>query len=156
MNKPPRIARWILSVTNRKSNREIVLGDFEEFYEDVYSKRGAFYADAWFYNQALKSIPTFIKTTLFWGGTMFKNYLKMAIRNFARNKAVTTITILGLSVALACATLFYLFVIDELSYDKFHSTFDNIYSVINTDNYFNYNYRHIPKAAGSALKEFFP
>lgn len=156
MKRPPRIARWILSATNRKSNREIVLGDFEEFYDEIFSKRGALYARMWFYSQALKSIPKFIKATFYWGGVMLSNYLKLESGNFARHKAVTTINVMGLSVALACATLFYLFVLDEFSYDKFHSKVDNIYSVINTDNYFNYNYRHIPNGVGPALHEFFP
>ena len=156
MHRPPVIARWILSVTNRKSNREIVLGDFDEFYDDICSERGALYANAWFCLHALKSIPAFLKTNFYWGVVMFRNYLKMAIRSFVRHKAVTTINILGLSVALACATLFYLFVLDELSYDRFHKNVNNIYSVINTDNYYNYNYRPIPNATGPALKEFFP
>jgi len=35
LQTPPRIAQWILSVTNRKRNREIVLGDFEELYNKL-------------------------------------------------------------------------------------------------------------------------
>lgn len=156
MKTPPRIVTWILSITNRKRNREIVLGDFAEFYDEIYSKRGMLIAYLWVYSQAARSIPRFILTSIYWGAVMIINYIKMALRNFSKHKVFTAINILGLSVGLTCSILFYLFVQHELSYDLFHKHTDNIYSVINTDHYYDYNYRHIPNAAGPALKEFFP
>ena len=87
---------------------------------------------------------------------MIKNYLKTAIRHFQRNKIYTIINILGLSVALACALLIFLFIQDELSYDKFHENAETIYSVIERDHYFNFHYRHVPTAVGPAMKQFFP
>ncbi|MFC2140058.1 ABC transporter permease, partial [Bacteroidota bacterium] len=129
MNKPPRIARWILSVTNRKSNREIVLGDFEEFYDEIYSERGALIAYIWFYLQAFKSIPRFLSTSIYWGYTMFNNYLKIAFRNIKKYKGYSTINIIGLAVGLACCMFIILYVQFEMSYDNFHPDSDRIYRI---------------------------
>ena len=129
MNKPPRIARWILSVTNRKSNREIILGDFEEFYDEICSEHGLFYADVWFYLQAIKSIPKFIKTTFYWGMVMFGNYVKLAIRNIRKSKTYSLINITGLALGIASCLLISIYIKFELSYDDYHIDSDRIYRV---------------------------
>lgn len=48
-----------------------------------------------------------------------------------RNKAYSTINIVGLSLGLACAMLIILYTKDELSYDRFHTNANNIYRVTN-------------------------
>jgi putative ABC transport system permease protein len=60
---------------------------------------------------------------------MFKNYLKIAWRNFTRNKFYSVINVLGLSIGLFSLILIMLFVTDELSYDNFHEKSDQIYFV---------------------------
>ncbi len=49
------------------------------------------------------------------------------MRNLLRNKTYSSINILGLAIGIACCVLIVLFVVDELSYDKFHKNADNIY-----------------------------
>jgi putative ABC transport system permease protein len=61
---------------------------------------------------------------------MYKNYLKIAIRNLLKHKGTSFINIFGLAVAMACCLLIMLFVKDELSYDKFHKNADSIYRVV--------------------------
>src|SRR5579872_7229449 len=60
---------------------------------------------------------------------MFSNYLKIAWRNLVRNKAFSTINILGLGLGLACSILILLWVRDELSVDGFHANRDRLYGV---------------------------
>ena len=60
---------------------------------------------------------------------MIRNYLKVALRSIFRNKLTAFINIAGLSLAMACAILIYLFVSDEISYEKYHSKADRIYRV---------------------------
>ena len=60
---------------------------------------------------------------------MFKNYLKIALRNLWKNKGFSAINILGLAIGLACFLLITLYVVDELSYDRFHKKADRIYRV---------------------------
>lgn len=61
---------------------------------------------------------------------MFKNYLKIALRNIKRYKGYSFINIAGLAVGMACCILILLWVRDELSFDRFHHNIDNIYRVI--------------------------
>jgi putative ABC transport system permease protein len=60
---------------------------------------------------------------------MIKNYLKVALRSIFRNKLTAFINICGLALSMASAIMIYLFVSDELSYDKYHANADRIYRV---------------------------
>ena len=60
---------------------------------------------------------------------MFKNYFKVAIRNFLRYKTFSLINIFGLAIGIACSILISLFVLDELSYDRYHENAKNIYRI---------------------------
>ncbi|HWB26462.1 MAG TPA: ABC transporter permease [Chitinophagaceae bacterium] len=60
---------------------------------------------------------------------MFKNYLKVALRNLWKNKAFSAINIIGLATGLAVCLLIVLFVMDELSYDRYNVNADRIYRV---------------------------
>jgi putative ABC transport system permease protein len=61
---------------------------------------------------------------------MFKNYLKVALRNIRKHKGYSLINIVGLAVGIACCILILLWVQDELSFDRFHKKGDNIYRVL--------------------------
>ena len=60
---------------------------------------------------------------------MIRNYLKVAFRSIFRNKLTAFINISGLALAMACAILVYLFITDEISYEKYHAKADRIYRV---------------------------
>ncbi|WP_299287251.1 ABC transporter permease [uncultured Mucilaginibacter sp.] len=61
---------------------------------------------------------------------MFKNYIKIAFRNFWRNKSFSAINILGLSIGISVCFIIMLFVQDELSYDRFNTQADRIVRVV--------------------------
>lgn len=58
---------------------------------------------------------------------MWKNYIKTAWRSLWKNKLTSAINVLGLSIGIACASLAYLFIQHEISFDKFHDRAENIY-----------------------------
>src|SRR5687767_12668107 len=60
---------------------------------------------------------------------MIRNYLKVALRSIFRNKLTAFINIAGLALAMACAILIYLFISDEISYEKYHSKADRMYRI---------------------------
>lgn len=65
---------------------------------------------------------------------MLRNYLTIAWRNLLRNKAFSTINIVGLALGMACSLLVGLWVYDELSYDRFLPDHDRIHFVrVNTN-----------------------
>ena len=60
---------------------------------------------------------------------MLRSYLTIAWRNLVRNRTFTAINILGLTIGLATCLLISLFVLDELSVDRFHEKADRIVRV---------------------------
>ena len=60
---------------------------------------------------------------------MIRNYLKIALRSLWKNKAIAAINIIGLSLGLACFSLFLLHVVDEHSFERMHENADRIYRV---------------------------
>lgn len=60
---------------------------------------------------------------------MIKNYLTTALRNLWRNKLFTVITLTGLSVALTSATIIFLYIRHETSFDKFHQDRERTYRI---------------------------
>ncbi|WP_128544355.1 ABC transporter permease [Larkinella soli] len=62
--------------------------------------------------------------------TMLRNYLKIAFRTLAHNKAYSIINVVGLSIGLGAAMLILLYTKDEVSYDRFHRNTDQIYRIV--------------------------
>jgi putative ABC transport system permease protein len=67
---------------------------------------------------------------------MYKNYLKIALRNLWKNKAFSFINITGLAAGLAVCLLITLYVFDELNYDTYNKNADRIYR-LDADLFFN-------------------
>ncbi|MEP7108290.1 MAG: ABC transporter permease [Ferruginibacter sp.] len=61
---------------------------------------------------------------------MIKNYFKIAFRNIIRHKAYSLINISGLAIGMACSILIFLWVQNELSYDRFHKNADLVYRIV--------------------------
>lgn len=60
---------------------------------------------------------------------MFKNYVIIAFRNIKRNKIFSFINITGLALGLAISSMILMYVVNELTYDRFHENHENIYRV---------------------------
>ncbi len=89
---------------------------------------------------------------------MIRNYFKVAFRNLWKNKYFSAINIIGLAVGIAVCLLITLFVIDELSYDKYNEKADRIYRV-DGDIQFGGNHFILavaPDPMGPTLKKDFP
>ncbi|TLV02831.1 ABC transporter permease [Dyadobacter luticola] len=61
---------------------------------------------------------------------MIKNYVVLAFRNLVKDKFYSLINILGLTIGVTCGMLLFLYVADELSYDKYHEKADRIYRIV--------------------------
>jgi putative ABC transport system permease protein len=89
---------------------------------------------------------------------MLKNYFKTAFRTLLRNKFYTLINIIGLAIGLATCFLIILYVLDELSFDKYNANAKRIYRVNNEikfgDNYFDMAVS--PALLGSTMVRDFP
>jgi putative ABC transport system permease protein len=58
---------------------------------------------------------------------MLTNYLKIALRNIRKQKFYSFINILGLTIGIASSIFIGLYILDELSYDHFHTKGEQIY-----------------------------
>jgi putative ABC transport system permease protein len=91
---------------------------------------------------------------------MFQNYLKVALRAILRNKLSSFINIFGLALAMCCSLMIYLFIKDELAYDKYHANADRIYRVtrnfLSPDGSVNLHLGHVAPPFGPLLKNDFP
>jgi putative ABC transport system permease protein len=61
---------------------------------------------------------------------MFKNYFKVAVRNFFKNKGLSFINILGLTIGLSSCLLIALYIQHELNYDVFQQKGERLVRVI--------------------------
>jgi len=89
---------------------------------------------------------------------MFKNYLKIALRNLRKQKGFSFINISGLAIGMACCLLILLYVSDELSFDRFHEKGNRIYRIL-ADSTIGGTTRHFaisPAALAPAAAESIP
>ena len=89
---------------------------------------------------------------------MLKNYFKIACRNIIKNKLFSIIDIFGLSMAVGCSIVVFLFVDFWVSMDSFHRNADQIYlieNVINRDGTISI-WGDSPLPLGPAVENDFP
>ena len=89
---------------------------------------------------------------------MLKNYFKIAWRNLLKNKAFSAINIVGLAFGLASCMLISLYVLDELSFDRYNEKADQIVRVYfkGTMQGGKINESHIMPPVAQALKNDYP
>ena len=58
---------------------------------------------------------------------MWKNFIRVTLRNLSKNKLFNVINIAGLAIGLASAIFIILYIISETSYDRFHERGQDIY-----------------------------
>ncbi|WP_416866466.1 MAG: ABC transporter permease [Imperialibacter sp.] len=126
---PLRFFRWFC----HPYYQEDIEGDLLERFEKRVEEKGikkARWLFVWEVFQLLK--PALMKPI---GGMqqiyngMFSNHLKLAFRGMKKNKAFSTLSVLGLGLGLACTVGIFLWVSNELSFDRFHAKANRIFQV---------------------------
>jgi putative ABC transport system permease protein len=129
---PPKLAERLLTWFLKEELAEEVLGDLEEkFYEEI-GHRSAWQAKLNYWYQVLNYLRPFaIKNYKSNSNTlsMFNNYFKISYRNLIHNKGFSFINIMGLSIGMAVAILIGLWIHNELSYNKYHRSYDRVAQV---------------------------
>ncbi|MGJ1325185.1 ABC transporter permease [Sphingobacterium faecium] len=89
---------------------------------------------------------------------MINNYIKIAWRNLLKNKAFSSINIIGLAIGMAGALLIALWLQNMLSMDRFHMKGDRLYVISNRDMNQGQMWAWVntPKIMGPKLKKDFP
>ncbi len=89
---------------------------------------------------------------------MFKNYLKIAVRNLFNQKVYSFINIFGLAFGLAACILVGLYILQEFSYDNYHTDAENIYRLSSRMNHANGSTHsaETPALTAPVLTDVFP
>jgi putative ABC transport system permease protein len=161
--KPPRLATKLLKAFLRIDLSEEVQGDLDEkFYQDLKIK-SSFTAKKNYWYQALHYLRPFairkFKRLHPMNNHLFENYFKISTRNIFKHKMISFINVFSLAVGLAACVAIYLFVLDERSFDAFHSRKENIYRLDEIQKFTGTNEQKVALSMpgmGPALKRDFP
>jgi putative ABC transport system permease protein len=61
---------------------------------------------------------------------MISNYFKIAWRNLMKSKVFSIINVLGLTIGITVCMMIFLFIMHEMSFDRFHKQSESIYRVM--------------------------
>lgn len=89
---------------------------------------------------------------------MLKNLFIVSLRNILKDKAYSIINVLGLTIGITCSMFLLMYILDELSFDRYHKDANNIYRVISNikepDNAFTWAVAQVPLA--EELRDNYP
>jgi len=134
MNKlPPRFILAFFRWFAKPGLAPIIEGDLIEVYRKRLNTMTKRKADLRFLKDVLFLFrPGIVRKPQLFDSTpsgIYKNYLTITFRVFNRERLYSIINISGLALGFSCCLLIYLFITDELSYDKFHRDGDRIYRI---------------------------
>ncbi len=161
-NKPPPLANWLASKFINEALLEEFFGDLKEIYEERIVTKGKFYAKCMYWIDTLHLLMGFTSFKLFKTqnnpAMMYKHYLTISIRNLARSKVYSLISVLSLAMGMGVCLTIGQYIYFELSFDKFHDNDQNTYRIIQE---INSNEKfiggvNVPFALGPAGKESIP
>lgn len=134
-NKPPRLVDRFLEWYCSSMYLEEVQGDLHEWFAKRVARQGLRKARlyylydviAYFRIFRLKRINEMEKRN----NILFINYLVIAGRQFKKNFWYSSLNAFGLTIGLLSALLISIYILDELSYDRFHADHEKIYRLVN-------------------------
>jgi len=129
MSSPPKLAKFLLRLLSSQGKDDAYFGDIEEIFSEQVNHLGLRRARRRYWWEVLHAIPRFITESIRWRSVMFKNYLKIALRNMKRHEGYSAINIIGLAIGITCCLYIFLYVQQELSYDRYHKDADRIYRI---------------------------
>ncbi len=140
MNRPPHLAQKMLLLFAGKANIEDIQGDLDEVYDNHRKANGKFKANLFYWGHSFSlifsyglkkrkrntSYSTYYTRNSF---GMFRNYLKISLRNLRKQRTFTAINVLGLSIGMSIALLSVAMYVDLKKFDTYHPNAEDIYRV---------------------------
>jgi len=134
MNSPKsglsKLTRFFLGLIADEHMRETIMEDMEDSYAYNEERKGPFLSGMIWLFKLLLIMMTFVLKSIIWRTIMFKNYMKITLRNIRRHKGYSFINIAGLVLGFTVVILITIYIRYEFSYDRFHENSDSIYRVI--------------------------
>ncbi len=166
---PPHLAQKILKWYGGKAELEDIQGDLDEFFYFQLQQHSVLYAKMNYWQQVLSLLfsyalrrrksraaysPYYVKNSI----TMFKNYFKIAFRNFSKHKLFTSLNIIGLSLGMCICLLALSISVAIYQSDNWQQNKDRVFQ-INTsiaDQESNKTFASTFYATGHQLEENYP
>lgn len=127
--KPPRLFLRLLHLFAQPEEKFPIVGDLEEEYHSHCERWGQLRTDFWYRWQVFKILFTILFHKGFGSISLAGSLLILTLRKIRREKISSLINITGLAVGMACFILIFLWVRDELSFDRFHHNASQIHRV---------------------------
>jgi putative ABC transport system permease protein len=127
---PPRLARWLWNKYCKDGEKSTLVHDLDEYFAEISHDEKRMSSCFWYWKQVLGSILSLAERQVFFGAAMFKNYLITTLRKIKKQKAFSFINISGLTLGMTCCIFIFLWVQDEMSYDRFFSQSDKLYRLV--------------------------
>ncbi|MEM6642648.1 MAG: FtsX-like permease family protein [Bacteroidota bacterium] len=135
---PPKLAEWLLEFFLKSELAEEVLGDLKEKFSRKLKDKSLYRARLNYWYQVLNyARPFALKRSIFQLilFPMFKHNFLISYRVLIKNKLFSIINIAGLSLGLSLFILISLWVLNELSFNKYHENYDRTVQVLRSDRY---------------------
>ena len=154
----PRLAWWLFRKFIPLDEQKYLQQAMFEVFEERYRAKSKGAAWLWFWGQFLRSLPALLSNSLYWSVQMIKNYTKITFRNLKKNKFYSFINITGLAIGIASCLIIFLWVQNELSYDRFHKNAGKLYRIFQESPQGDRIFRFMstPSGLGPLLKEQYP
>ncbi|MBN1272503.1 MAG: ABC transporter permease [Candidatus Aminicenantes bacterium] len=123
---PGKWAERFLSFLTQSGERTSITGDFAEIFKEKVANHGVSKARIWYWYQAFRSLPMFLRNRTVWILVMVKTFFTFSLRNLKKNKILSLINLTGLSVSIGLLLLVLLFVRSEWRVDRFQEHYDRI------------------------------
>lgn len=129
-HSPPLIPYSFLKLLLKGEEFYEFSGDIDEIYRYKLESQARWRARTWYWFRILESMPGIVIDKIYWRMIMIKNYFKIALRNFKRNKVYSLINVAGFAVGMACCLLILVYIRHELSYDRYHKDGERICRIV--------------------------
>ncbi|MEO5977055.1 MAG: ABC transporter permease [Chryseolinea sp.] len=137
--------------------KDHIEGDLMELYNDRVSESGKRKADLWFSIDVIQLFRRDIIRRMDISFSinqlsMFRNYLKVGIRNILKYKMFSFINVFGLAVAMSICMLIILMLMDRFRYDKFNEKGDRVYRILSSTENGRQPYATSPQPLADVIK----
>ncbi|MEP6737377.1 MAG: ABC transporter permease [Chryseolinea sp.] len=137
--------------------KDHIEGDLMELYNERVSESGKRKADLWFSIDVIQLFRRDIIRRMDISFSinqlsMFRNYLKVGIRNILKYKMFSFINVFGLAVAMSICMLIILMLMDRFRYDKFNEKCDRVYRILSSTENGRQPYATSPQPLADVIK----
>jgi len=130
MSRIPEIGRRILEIILPANRRDILVGDFEEYLEEVQRRKGRKVALLYFWWQLISSLPAIFYQRLMHSWRFFRQSFQWALQVQSRQFRKSLLNLLGLVMGISCFIILMLYVQQESTYDQWHAKSERIYRIL--------------------------